>query len=56
MYIAYNRDDSEVYNLEKAFNSVYDEMYSTAPDVFEKRIKEINIRIKEEAQKKQMKL
>lgn len=52
MYIAYNRDDSEVYNLEKAFNSVYDEMYSTAPDVFEKRIKEINIRIKEEAQKK----
>lgn len=52
LYIAYNRDDSEVYNLEKAFNSVYDEMYSTAPDVFEKRIKEINIRIKEEAQKK----
>ena len=39
LYIAYNRDDSEVYNLEKAFNSVYDEMYSTAPDVFEKRIK-----------------
>ena len=52
LYIAYNRDDSEVYNFEKAFNSVYDEMYSTAPDVFEKRIKEINIRIKEEAQKK----
>ncbi|MED9923986.1 MAG: hypothetical protein UFI45_01655 [Clostridia bacterium] len=52
LYIAYNRDDSEVYNLEKTFNSVYDEMYSTAPDVFEKRIKEINIRIKEEAQKK----
>lgn len=52
LYIAYNRDDSEVYNLEKPFNSVYDEMYSTAPDVFEKRIKEINIRIKEEAQKK----
>jgi len=52
LYIAYNRDDSEVYNLEKALNSVYDEMYSTAPDVFEKRIKEINIRIKEEAQKK----
>lgn len=52
LYIAYNRDDSEVYNLEKDFNSVYDEMYSTAPDVFEKRIKEINIRIKEEAQKK----
>ena len=52
LYIAYNRDDSEVYNLEKAFNSVYDEMYSTAPDVFEKRIKEINIRIKEEPQKK----
>lgn len=52
LYIAYNRDDSEVYNLEKAFDSVYDEMYSTAPDVFEKRIKEINIRIKEEAQKK----
>ena len=52
LYIAYNRDDSEVYNFEKAFNSIYDEMYSTAPDVFEKRIKEINIRIKEEAQKK----
>ena len=39
LYIAYNRDDSEVYNLEKAFNSVYDEMYSTAPDVFEKENK-----------------
>lgn len=52
LYIAYNRDDSEIYNLEKALNSVYDEMYSTAPDVFEKRIEEINLRIKEEADKK----
>lgn len=52
LYIAYNRDDSEIYDLEKALNTVYDEIYSTAPDVFEKRIKEINMKIEEEAKKR----
>lgn len=52
LYIAYNRDDSEIYNLEKSMNSVYDQLYVTAPDVFEKRIKELDLKIEEEARRK----
>ena len=49
LYIAYNRDESEIYDLKKAMNAGYDELYTTAPDVFEKRIKELDKRIEEEA-------
>ncbi|MCI8412444.1 MAG: hypothetical protein HFJ40_08545 [Clostridia bacterium] len=49
LYIAYNRDESEIYDLEKAINAEYDELYLTAPDVLDKRIKELNRRIEEEA-------
>lgn len=52
LYIAYNRDDSEIYDLDKAMKYVYDELYSTAPDVYEKRIKELDARIQEEAKRK----
>lgn len=49
LYIAYNRDESEVYDLDKAINAGYDELYTTAPDVLDKRIKELNKKIEEEA-------
>ncbi len=49
LYIAYNRDESELYNLNKSLEVEFDELYSTAPDVFEKRIKALDKRIKEEA-------
>ena len=49
LYIAYNRDESEVYDLDKAIGAGYDELYTTAPDVLDKRIKELDKRIEEEA-------
>ena len=52
LYIAYNRDESETYDLNKAINAGYDEMYTTAPDVLKKRMQEINKRIEEEARRK----
>ncbi len=52
LYVAYNRDDSEVFGLEKALNAQYDDLYSTAPDVFEKKIRALDNRMKEEAVKK----
>lgn len=52
LYIAYNRDESETYDLRKAINAGYDEMYTTAPDVLKKRMQEINKRIEEEARRK----
>lgn len=49
LYISYNRDDSELLELEKALNSGYMELYSTAKDVIEKREIAINNQIKEKA-------
>lgn len=42
LYVAYNRDESEVFGIERAMKSGYDELYSTAPDVFEKKIKALD--------------
>ena len=52
LYVAYNRDESEKYDLKKALNSGYEDLYSTAPDVLDKRMKELDIKIEEEAIKK----
>lgn len=49
LYIAYNRDESEVFGIEKALRSGYNELYSTAPDVVDKKMKEINMKIEKEA-------
>ena len=49
LYVAYNRDESEVFNLRKALNAGYEDLYSTAPDVYEERIKLLNNKIREEA-------
>ena len=51
LYIAYNRDEAEIYELDKALNAGYDELYSTAPDVLDKRMKEIDKKIEIEANK-----
>lgn len=37
LYVAYNRDDSEILNLKKAFDAGYNSLYSTAKDVLEKK-------------------
>lgn len=51
LYAAYNRDEAEVYDLEKAVRAGYDEMYTTAPNVLEKRMKEIDKKIEVDAQR-----
>lgn len=52
LYVAYNRDESEVYGLDKALRAGYDELYSTAPDVLDKKMKVLDDKIEEEAFKK----
>lgn len=42
LYVAYNRDESETFGIEKAIRAGYDELYSTAPDVYEKKIKALD--------------
>lgn len=49
LYVAYNRDDSEIYGVDKAAQARYDEMYSTAPDYMEKKIKLLDEEIEKRA-------
>ncbi len=49
LYVAYNRDDSETYGIDKALNAGYGELYSTAPDVLDKKMLAINKAIEEKA-------
>ena len=52
LYSAYNRDEAEIYDLNKAINAGYDSLYTTAPDVLEKRMKELDKQIEIEAMQK----
>ena len=52
LYIAYNRDEAEIYELEQALNFRFDELYSTAPNVMEKRMKELDKEIQRKAMEK----
>lgn len=52
LYMAYNRDEAEVFGLNKAMRAGYNEMYSTAPDVLKKKMKEIDKAIEEKALEK----
>lgn len=47
LYVAYNRDESETYGVETAMKAGYDELYSTAPDVLEKKKEELERHIEE---------
>lgn len=49
LYVAYNRDEQEVFGLNKALAARYDEMYSTAPDVLDKKMKALDAKIEQEA-------
>ena len=49
LYMAYNRDEAELFDLQKAINARYDEMYTTAPDVLDKRMKALDIKMEQEA-------
>ena len=49
LYVAYNRDDAETYGVDKAIKAGYDELYSTAPDYMDKKIKILDDQIAKEA-------
>ena len=49
LYVAYNRDESETYGIDKALRAGYGELYSTAPDVLDKRMEAINKEIENKA-------
>lgn len=51
LYYAYNREQAEVYGLDKAIKAGYEELYSTAQDVIDKKERILDKQIQEEAMK-----
>lgn len=49
LYVAYNRDESETLDLKKAIRAEYDNLYTTAPDVMSKKMKELDKEIEKRA-------
>lgn len=49
LYMAYNRDEAEVFGVDKALAAGYDELYSTAPEVLEKKIAALDREIEQKA-------
>ena len=47
LYNAYNRDEAENYGIEKAEKAGYDNLYVTAPDILDKKMKAIDKTIQE---------
>lgn len=52
LYVAYNRDDSEIYGMERALNARYDELYSTSQDVLDRKMKALDKKVEEDAERK----
>ena len=51
LYNAYNRDDSDMFSAKQALNSGFESLYSTAPDVLDKKMQLLNKKIEENALK-----
>lgn len=49
LYFAYNRDEAEVYGVDKAIRAGYNELYSTAPDYMDKKMELLDRHIEKEA-------
>lgn len=49
LYVAYNRDESEAFSIKRALQAGYEELYSTAPDVYEKKIRVLDEEIEKQA-------
>lgn len=49
LYVAYNRDHEEIFNIDRALKAQYDKLYSTSEDVYRKRIRELDKEIEEKA-------
>ena len=52
MYVAYNRDEAEVYGIDRYIDAGYESIYSTAPDVLDRRIKALDEEIRNKAMQK----
>ena len=52
LYVAYNRDEAEVFGIDKAIRAGYDELYSTAEDVLDKKMRSLDDQIADAALKK----
>lgn len=52
LYVAYNRDESETFDIDKIMRSGCEDIYSTAPDVFERKIKVLDEYIEKQALEK----
>ena len=42
LYVSYNRDASEIFGVDKAIKAGYDSLYTTAPDVLDKKMRELD--------------
>lgn len=49
LYVAYNKDDADIYNIRKALNSGFYRLYSTSQDIIEKKRIAIDNTVKEKA-------
>ena len=49
LYMAYNRDEADLFWMDKLKQAGLDELYSTAPDVMDKKLKLLDKRIEDEA-------
>lgn len=49
LYMAYNSEGAETYGIERALKANYDKIYSVAPDVFDKKQKELDKEIEKQA-------
>lgn len=51
LYVAYNRDESDLFSAKRALQAGFEDLYTTAPDVIDKKIKLLDKQIEEEATK-----
>lgn len=49
LYVAYNRDESDIFSSKRAIQAGFEDLYTTAPDVIERKIKLLDKQIEEEA-------
>ena len=49
LYVAYNRDESEVFNLQKAINAGCEDIYTTGKDVLDKKMEVLDQEIERKA-------
>lgn len=49
LYVAYNRDESDIFGIERAMAADYDSLYITAPDVLDKKKKNLDKIIEKKA-------